>query len=148
MSADVKAVLKENLEGMRKSVHWLERSYKICFRMGVQETYTEEQFDAWENLVSRYARAIDVITNRVFRSIDSMELEESGTMIDVVNRAEKRGIITAVDRLRDLKDIRNDIVHQYDTDDLRSLFRATLEAAPEVFAMVGKVEQYCTRFGL
>ena len=125
MSADVKAVLKENLEGMRKSVHWLERSYKICFRMGVQETYTEEQFDAWENLVSRYARAIDV-----------------------VNRAEKRGIITAVDRMRDLKDIRNDIVHQYDTDDLRSLFRATLEAAPEVFAMAGKVEQYCTRFGL
>ena len=46
-----------------------------------------------ENLTSRYSRTIDLIVNKVFRSIDYVELEDSGTLIDVVNRAEKRELI-------------------------------------------------------
>ena len=70
-----------------------------------------------ENLVGRYARTIDVIVNKVFRSIDAVELEDGGTMIDVANRAEKRGIVESADRVRDLKGLRNDIVHAYETED-------------------------------
>ena len=46
-----------------------------------------------ENLTSRFSRTIDLIVNKVFRSIDYVELEDSGTLIDVVNRAEKRELI-------------------------------------------------------
>ena len=69
--ADVRAVLLENLEGMRKSLLWLKRSYTKCARIGVKDRYTEDEFDDFENLVSRYARMIDVILNKVFRSIDA-----------------------------------------------------------------------------
>jgi uncharacterized protein YutE (UPF0331/DUF86 family) len=82
----------------------------------------------------------------VFRSIDAAELEDGGTLIDAVNRAEKRGIVESASRVRDLKDLRNDIVHEYETDDLRSLFRQTLEVTPEVFALADSVERYCSRF--
>ena len=38
---------------------------------------------------------------------------DAGTLIDTLNRAEKRGIITA-DTGRELKELRNLIVHEYD----------------------------------
>ena len=38
---------------------------------------------------------------------------EAGTLIDTLNRAEKRGIITAKTG-RELKELRNIIVHEYD----------------------------------
>ena len=146
MTSDIRAVLLENLEGMRKSVLWLKRSYAKCAQIGVKDHYTEDEFDDFENLVSRYARMIDVILNKVFRSIDAVELEDGGTLLDVVNRAEKRGIIDSAERVRDLKDLRNDIVHEYETDDLRSVFRQTLIATPELFRLVEKTEGYCQRF--
>jgi hypothetical protein len=58
----------------------------------------------------------DAILNKVFRSIDANELEDGGTRLDVVNRVEKRGIVASSERVRDLKDLRNDIVHEYVTD--------------------------------
>jgi uncharacterized protein YutE (UPF0331/DUF86 family) len=146
LNDDIHAVLLQNLEGMRKSVLWLKRSYLNCSRIGAKEQYSEDEFDAFENLASRYARMLDVILNKVFRSIDATELEDGGTLLDVVNRAEKRGVITSAERVRDLKDLRNDIVHEYETDDLRSLFQNTLEATPELFEIAERVEKYCRRY--
>jgi uncharacterized protein YutE (UPF0331/DUF86 family) len=146
MTADIRAILRENLDGMRKSLLWLKRSYAKCTRIGAKENYTEDEFDDFENLASRYARMLDVILNKVFRSIDAIELEDGGTLLDVVNRAEKRGIVDSAERVRDLKDLRNDIVHEYETDDLKSVFRQTLDATPELFDIAEKIERYCKRF--
>ena len=146
MRKDIDNVLAENLSSMDKSTTWLKRSYSKCSRIGIKESYSEDEFDNFENLVGRYARTIDVVVNKVFRSIDSMELEDGGTMIDVVNRAEKRSIVRSADRVRELKDLRNDIVHEYETDDLRSLFQQTMEAVPELFAIAEKTRVYCARF--
>jgi len=146
MRDDIHAILLENLGAMQKSIAWLRRSREMCSRIGVKERTTADEFDDFENLVSRYARSLDVILNKVFRSIDAIELEDGGTLLDAVNRAEKRGIVESVKRVRDLMDLRNDIVHEYETDDLQSLFRQTLEATPDLFAIVEKVERYCTRF--
>lgn len=140
-------VLNENIQGMRKSIAWLKRSYGKCQDIGIRDSYTDDEFDAFENLVSRYARTIDVIVNKVLRSIDAVELEDGGTIIDVVNRAEKRGLVDAAEDVRELKELRNEIVHEYETDDLRSLFREALQATPKLFALADKIERYCERFG-
>jgi len=143
---DIRAVLRENLEGMRKSLAWLKRSHEKCSRIGVKQRYLEDEFDDFENMSNRDARTLDVIVNKVFRSIDAVELEDGGTLLDVVNRAEKRGIVDSAERVRGLKDLRNDIVHEYETDDLPALFPQTLEAIPELFAIAEETETYCQRF--
>jgi uncharacterized protein YutE (UPF0331/DUF86 family) len=143
---DVLLVMSNNLDAMRKSISWLRRSYQKCVKIGVRERYSEEEFDAFENLAGRFARTIDLIVSKALRSIDSVELEETGTMIDTINRAEKRGIVSSTDRVRDLKDLRNDIVHEYETDDLRSLFAKVLELTPEVFSLAEKTENYCKKY--
>jgi uncharacterized protein YutE (UPF0331/DUF86 family) len=146
MTREVLELLAANLTSMDRSIAWLKRSYANCTRIGVKANYSEDEFDNFENLVGRYARTIDVIVSKVFRSIDAVELEDGGTMIDIVNRAEKRGLVRSADRVRDLKDLRNDIVHEYETDDLRSLFKQTLDAVPELFSIAEKTREYCLRF--
>ena len=40
-----------------------------------------------------------------------------------------------------MKDLRDDIVHEYETDDLRSVFRQTLDATPELFRLAEKTQE-------
>lgn len=48
--------------------------------------------------------------------------------------------------LRDLKDLRNEIAHEYETDDLSGLFAAVLKAVPELLGLADKVIAYCGRY--
>jgi hypothetical protein len=146
MTDETLVLLRMNLEGMRKSIEWLRRSHEKCSRIGIRQSYSVEEFDAFENLASRFARTIDIIVNKMFRSIDAMELEDGGTLIDVINRAEKRALVVTAERIRDLKQLRNDIVHEYETDDLKQLFSQALESTPELFQIAEKTARYCERF--
>ncbi|MEI6389170.1 MAG: hypothetical protein WCQ50_21405 [Spirochaetota bacterium] len=137
-------VLAGNLAKLEKSLKWLDRSFGRCSTIGLKEDYTEEDFDDFENLTSRYARTTDLITNKILRSIDAVEFLEPGSAIDAANRAEKRGIIESVAALRDLRDLRNDIAHEYETDDLRSLFSSVLSATPLVLETAERIASYCT----
>jgi uncharacterized protein YutE (UPF0331/DUF86 family) len=146
MEPEVLEILKENLENLEKSLHWLRRSYEKCRLVGIKEAYGETEFDDFENLTSRYARTSDLILQKVLRSIDAMELEDSGTLIDSVNRAEKRGLIDSGTRIRELKDLRNEIVHEYEIEDLKALFRQTLESVPELFEFSDRIKLYCKKY--
>jgi len=136
-------VLQEFLEQMQESLKWLRRSYDQCKAIGVKENYTEDEFDKLENLCSRFARSIDLIVNKVFRSLDKVELEDGGTLIDVVNRAEKRGLIESVDEIREMKDLRNQIVHEYLSDALIGLIGEVFEYTPKLFEVQDRIRKYC-----
>jgi hypothetical protein len=139
-------VLEQNIENLRSSIRWLKRSYDKCAAAGVKTAYADQEFDDFENLTSRYARTTDLIVSKVLRSIDAVEFLDSGSVIDAVNRAEKRGIVASVDRLRDLKDLRNEIAHEYETSDLPGLFEAVLTAVPELLAIAERITDYCQRY--
>ena len=76
MSDLVIEVLRKNIQNLTSSIHWLERSYEQCRRIGIKPEYTEKEFDDFENLTSRYARTTDLIINKILRSIDAVELLE------------------------------------------------------------------------
>lgn len=146
MSDHVIEVLRKNIQNLKSSIHWLERSYEQCRHIGIKPEYTEREFDDFENLTSRYARTTDLIINKILRSIDAVELLESGSVIDAANRAEKRGLIDSVGQFRDLKDLRNEIAHEYETDDLSGLFGAVLQRTPLLLATAQRIEDYCDRY--
>jgi hypothetical protein len=139
-------VLKDNLASLTSSLAWLKRSYNRCMQIGIKDVYTEDEFDQFENLTSRYARTVDLLINKMLRSIDAVEFVDGGSIIDAANRAEKRGLVGSVSLLRDIKDLRNEIAHEYETDDLRLLFSSVLDATPQVHAVVGQVLAYCSGY--
>jgi len=71
------------------------------------------QLESAEAFSSRFARTVDLLVNKVLRSLDRMELRPEGTLLDVVNRAEKRGFVARAVELREMKDVRNIIAHDY-----------------------------------
>jgi hypothetical protein len=84
---------------------------------------TEQQLESAEAFTSRFARSVDLLVNKVLRALDRVELRTEGTLLDVVNRAEKRGLAARAQELREMKDVRNMIAHDY-----------AGTRAPEIFA--------------
>jgi len=140
---DAILVLQEFLHQMREAMKWLQRSYIQCEGIGVKANYTEDEFDKLENLCSRFARAVDLIVNKVFRSVDKVELEDWGSLLDVVNRAEKRGLIESVDEIREMKDLHNQIVHEYLSNALIKLIGDVFEYTPKLFEIQDRILNYC-----
>src|SRR5206468_1514016 len=74
---------------------------------------TAGEKESCEALTSRFARLCDFLFQRVFRTIDIIELQDEGTGIDRLNRMEKRGVIPSAQAWRSLRDLRNSIAHDY-----------------------------------
>jgi hypothetical protein len=72
-----------------------------------------EQRESCEALTSRFARLCDLLAQRLFRTLDQVELTDDGSVLDRLTRAEKRGIITSVEEWRELRELRNEIAHDY-----------------------------------
>ncbi|MBS3772122.1 MAG: hypothetical protein KGY69_17855 [Bacteroidales bacterium] len=125
-------ILQGNALALESATPWLERSYNIC-RDYDPENLDEEGMDAFETLTSRFARVTDLLFNKVFRSIVYVEEGETYTLIDTLNFMAKRGVIDNMENARIIKELRNDIVHEYVMEDLHELFKEILNNCPKIF---------------
>ena len=87
-----------------------------------------------------------MILQKAFRGIDRVELESGGTLLDVLARAEKRGLIESLEQFRLLRELRNEIAHEYALADLVELFRSVKEQAPALFEIVDRIRAYCEQY--
>ena len=83
-------------------------------------------YDIVEALSSRYGRFVDILINKLFRALDQYELMEPGSLIDTINRAEKRHLLS-MQTGRELKELRNRIVHEYDPDEIEKMIMDIVE---------------------
>jgi uncharacterized protein with HEPN domain len=63
-------------------------------------------------------------------------------LLDVANSAEKRGVIESVDWLRELKDTRNRISHDYAGDRLPEILVYCREQLPCLLATCKRINEY------
>jgi hypothetical protein len=148
MQRDYILILQDTLKDLDESRHWLRRSYGICMAMGIKETYSEDEFDAFETLTGRFSRTCDMIVQKALRSIDRVEFEDRGTLIDALNRAHKRGLIDSIDEIRIVRDLRNEIVHEYRRANLQKLFQSVLAKTPELFSLMDRIREYCRQYSV
>jgi uncharacterized protein YutE (UPF0331/DUF86 family) len=139
-------LLRENLEALNLSVEWVKHSYEQTRNIKQKEKYALEEFDKLENLCSRYARTTDMLVNKVLRSIDTLESEDIGTIIDIMNRAEKRGIVESAELLHTIKDLRNNIVHEYKIAEITRFFEDVQKYTPVLLAIIENVNEYCKKY--
>ncbi|MDY0189372.1 MAG: hypothetical protein RBR22_01445 [Desulfuromonas sp.] len=144
---DLTANINELLLQLDQSMEWLEHSFQLCkeIKKDPPNNYTIEDFDKFETLTSRFARTADILIQKIYRSIDLFEMETPGTMIDIVNRAHKRGIINSPDDIRNIKDLRNDIAHEYMQEQLIDLFNEVVELTPLLMVYVETARKYCAK---
>lgn len=124
----------------------MKRSYNQCKDINISKSLAEDDFDKFESLTTRFARAIDFLIHKVFRSIDAYELEDGGSILDVINRAHKRNIFEFIDEIRTMKGLRNDIAHDYNDDSLTEIFLDTLTYTPSLIKLIENTQKYCERY--
>ena len=140
--------LIKNQEALERQLFWLTHSFDLCNKAGIKESYQINEFDAFETLCSRFSRSIDFLVRKVFRSIDAVEFENQGTLIDTVNNAHKRGLFNDIETLRTIKEIRNEIAHEYVDEGLKDTFADVLEYTPVLIKMMKTTYQYCNKYKL
>jgi len=139
-------VLQENIDKLNSSAEWIRKSYEQTKKINTESNYSPEEFEKFEVLASRYARTTDMLINKVLRSIDTVESEDIGTVIDIMNRAEKRGIIESAELLHTIKDLRNSIVHEYQIDEIAKFFLNIIKYSPVLLEIIKNVNEYCKKY--
>ncbi|MFN3694995.1 MAG: hypothetical protein ACK4UV_08295 [Ignavibacterium sp.] len=122
------------------------RSYNICKSIGIKSSYTDDELDNFETLSGRFARSIDFLVRKVFRSLDDVEFEPQGTLIDTVNNAHKRNIIDNMNIFNSIRDLRNEIVHEYLEENLIQNFDELLELTPKLIEIINNTINYSSRY--
>jgi uncharacterized protein with von Willebrand factor type A (vWA) domain len=100
------------------------------------------QRESCEALTSRFARLCDLLVQRLFRTLDQVELADEGTILDRLARAEKRGLIASVEEWRELRELRNEIAHDYLIESSDRVLTEAHRRAPVLLETVEKLAAY------
>jgi uncharacterized protein YutE (UPF0331/DUF86 family) len=135
--------LRNSIEKLRKAADHLRRSMRLIENAEIDWRWpSEEHMDILEAFSSRYARLSDIVLKKVFRLLDEIEQTEEGTMIDVANRAEKRGLIDSATEFRRMRKLRNEITHEYALTELPEIVRQLIEFTPALLDSVERAAKY------
>ena len=135
--------LRELTEALKRQQFWLQHSFDESIKIELNGVYQVSDFDTLETLTSRFARSIDFLVRKVWRAIDAAEFESQGTLIDVVNRAHKRGLFDDIDVVQQIKEIRNDVTHEYLNERLKELFADVVKTTPALLDLMQRTIAYC-----
>ncbi|MBI4972456.1 MAG: hypothetical protein HZC16_01405 [Candidatus Omnitrophica bacterium] len=133
--------LAEDLNRLDRSVEMLNYSLQQCRKTGIKEDYSLEELDRFESLTSRFARTSDIYTQKVMKGIILALREEANTFIDRANLFEKLEIANAED-LKLIRDLRNEISHEYKADDITEIFEAVMEYCDKLIEVIDKTKVF------
>ena len=106
----------------------LQQSRDKTHQLLQQSEFSFEELESIDSLTSKFSRTSDIYLQKVLRSIWMLLREDTVPLIDLLNRAEKLMIIVSAEELLQMRDIRNQIAHEY-------LPEAVPELAKEVVVM-------------
>lgn len=139
--------LKEAMTRLDLSVKMLEYSLARCKKIGIKTEYALEELDRFESLTARFSRTSDIYTQKVMKGIILILREEANTFIDRANLFEKLNISSAED-LKLIRDLRNEISHEYKLNDITEIFEAVIEYSEKLIGLVEKSKAFLVRQGL
>ena len=91
-------------------------------------------------MVSRFARTTDIFVAKYLGSfVLKGDPAFSGSLIDTINYAEKKGLIASARNWIEIRELRNKISHEYAAADLKILFDQVMLLTPEVLEIRKKI---------
>ena len=133
------ALLVQELAGLKLAAEYLSFSLERCHTfLDSARQNSPEALERLESLTSRFARLADLLTQRIFRLIDDIELVGSSTLLDRIYRAEKRGWLDAAQMI-EIRELLNLIAHEYANDKMPEIFSAVAALSPPLLAIVPQV---------
>jgi len=134
-------LLQKELCSLQQAADHLGYSLARCLDLISKEDGSPEQLERLESLTSRFARLSDLLTQRIFRLMDDLELTGASALLDRLYRAEKRGWAKATDLIK-IRELRNLIAHEYAADKMHDIFATVAALTPLLLAVVPAVKAY------
>ena len=106
-----------------------------------------ERLDAFR---VRYGDLQNCLGNKAFRNVLLAEDEEPVNMADILNRMEKRGILSSADLWRNMRAIRTAFAQDYpETEEERAdAINLAWQSAGELLSIAENIQTYCRRQGV
>jgi hypothetical protein len=135
-------LLRADLNDLRRMSKHLSESLRSCIDLPDVPVADDLWSERVEAFMSRFARTADLFVNKSLRTLVAFELEDPGTLLDILQKAEKRGIISSGANFRKIKQLRNMIVHDYAGEDLAESFTLCRQWTPELLEGIIGFEKY------
>jgi uncharacterized protein YutE (UPF0331/DUF86 family) len=142
MMADKIELLREEMINLELAATHLQYSLTRSQQLVDRATWSLEELERLESLTSRFARLADLLVQRVLRLIDDLELTPQGSVLDRIQRAEKRGWMTEARQLVRICELRNLIAHEYASAKMPEIYRAVVALTPFLLAVIPQVKIY------
>lgn len=142
MTRDEVELLRDEVGHMAKAADHLRASLERCAGLLSRESPSLEEQERLEALSSRFARLADILTQRVMRLVDDLELLSGGSLLDRMFQAEKRGWVDHAEVLIRIRKLRNTIAHDYAAENIVAIYSEIEQLAPELLEIVPRVMAY------
>lgn len=120
----------------------LQLSVDKCRVIGQKENYSFEELESFDSLTSKFSRTSDIFTQKLMRTIWMLLHEAFVPFIDLLNKAEKMKIIHSADQLIGIRDLRNQIAHEYIPEAIRDLVPEVIELTAELRTNIELCRQF------
>lgn len=127
-------LLTQNKQDVKKALGHLSYSFnKISGWDLSRQNWSEEELETLESFSSRFARCSDLIVSRLLRSLAlGADPAFRGTLIDLLNLAEKQGWIASAKTWYRIRELRNVAAHEYSAQDFSKLIQELVQLTPTV----------------
>jgi hypothetical protein len=133
----------EQIQTARNAREALCYSYEIKPDLAQAALFSQADWEHWDAFTVRFARLADILTQKVFRALDKSEFwENQSSFIDRLFRAEKRQLITDVTVWKKIRELRNQLVHEYANENLVPLLQQVEQLTPELIACTNRLDSY------
>ena len=118
----VQSVLKANRAVLDQALPSFRRSLEKCQSLDLTAHRSFEMEESLDALTSKFARVSDIFTQKVLKSLVLLTREDAPTFVDRMNLCEKLGVISSAADLIEIRDLRNQIAHEYLTENLTEIY--------------------------
>ena len=139
--------LKSDFESLNLAVNSLKMSFDKCKIIGLKTIYNFEEQESFDSFTSKFARTSDIYTQKILKTIFYLLRENPKTFIDRANLAEKLEIIPSADQLITIRDLRNEIVHDYMPGELPGLYKEIFSNFNKLIASIEKTKGFAVNRG-
>ena len=138
-------LLQQNWNLLMKSMESLNLSVEKVSKIKKKGEYTFEEMESFDSLTSKFGRTSDIFLQKIIRTIWALLHETQMPLIDVLNKSEKIGLIESADNLLEIRDIRNQIAHEYLPEAIQDLITDVLEFSKQLDFNIQKCRQFISQ---
>lgn len=119
----VQSVLKANLDLLDQALPSFRKSLEKCRLLHLAAPRSFEVEESLDALTSKFSRISDIFTQKVLKSLVLLTREDAPTFVDRMNLCEKLGVISSAADLIEIRDLRNQIAHEYLSENLTEVYQ-------------------------